>query len=276
MTIHRGGEVALEYDLHEGTGDPTVLIHGSLVDRRTWGAVAGALAHSLPVLAYDRRGYGGSTGPARTDPVRDDARDLAGLLESTEFYPAHLVAHSYGGAVALRLAEERPELVRSVVLHEPPMIRLAAEDPDLSAEARRWAAGGEQIRALLRAGMAESAAREVVNAFSTKGGAWDRLRPEARQAAVAYMGLWSDEFRDLERIERQELASSDLWIPVLVTSGELSPPLVRRIASLLALSLRNATERTIPGTGHAPHLTAPDRYVAIVLAFLLERNVPPT
>src|SRR5208282_5850182 len=128
------------YDV-SGQGDPTVLVHGSLVDRTSWRGVRRGLAQSLTVLAYDRRGHGESTGPVRIHPVRDDASDLAELLESIDLYPAHVIAHSYGGAVALRLAFERPEMVRSLLLHEPPFVGLLEDDPATAPEAERLWAG---------------------------------------------------------------------------------------------------------------------------------------
>lgn len=276
MSFFREGDLELSYDRSGESGDPVALIHGSLVDGSAWYALAPALASSFAVVSYDRRGYGGSRGARRSAAVRDDADDLARLLESIDLFPVHLVAHSYGGAVAFRLAADRPELVRSIAVHEPPMVRLVEHDPELGPEARRWIAGAEQIRALVAAGDSESAAREVVDAFSSRAGAWDRLRPEIRRQALAYIPLWSEEFRDLEAIRSRSIEDDELWIPVLVTTGENSPPIVRGIARELARSMKNATLRSIPDAGHAPHLTAPDRYGAILASFLLERNVPPT
>lgn len=263
------------YDL-SGAGDPTVLVHGSLVDRSSWDRVRPGLAQSLTVLTYDRRGYGESTGAFRTHPVRDDASDLARLLEALDLFPVHVIAHSYGGAVALRLAEDRPEMVRSLVLHEPPFIGLLEDDPVDASEGARVRAGTEAIRAQVSAGRTEEAAREIVNAFSVEEGAWERLRPEVQRAMLLYLDRWSEELEDPEASRPDRGSLSELLIPALLTTGERSPPFVHRVVSHLAGYLRNATVRTLPGASHVPHLTNPDQFIALIHGFLVERNVPTT
>jgi pimeloyl-ACP methyl ester carboxylesterase len=265
----------IRYDL-AGKGDPTVLVHGSLVDRTTWNLVRAGLEPSLAVLAYDRRGHGESTGAVRTHPVRDDATDLAQLLEKIDLYPVHVIAHSYGGAVALRLATERPEMVRSLVLHEPPFVGLLEDDPATAVEAERLRTGTEAIRALIRAGHPEAAARAIVNAFSVEEGAWERLRPEVQRGFVRLVDRWEEELRDPEATRPDRAALAELLIPVLLTTGERSPPFLQRITAQLAESMRNVTLRTIPGVSHAPHLSDPDQFIGLVHGFLVERNVPST
>lgn len=274
MTIVQVGDVNLAYETWGTTGDPVVLIHGSLVDHHAWDAVVGPLSASLQVLVYDRRGYGESSGPPRTRAVRDDSGDLAQLLERTELFPAHLVAHSYAGAVALRLAIDRPELVRSLALHEPPMVGLLEHDPSTAVEARRWKEWIEQRRHEIRSGEVERATREVVNVFSAREGAWDRLRPEVRASAIRWMALWSDEFADPESIEPEPGTVEELLIPVLLTTGQLSPEFVHQISTSLGALLRNSDQRSIPGAGHVPQVTAPDRFLGVLTTFLLERTVP--
>ena len=267
--------VRIHYDL-SGAGDPTVLVHGSLVDGSTWGPVRAGLAQSLAVLVYDRRGHGESTGPIRRRPVRDDAEDLAELLRSIDLYPVHLIAHSYGGAVALRLASDRPEMVRSLALHEPPFVSLLEEDPATAPEAERLRAGTNAILERVRAGDIEAGAREIVNAFSVEEGAWDRLPPEVRTGLVRHVPRWAEELGDPEATRISRAVLSELLIPALVTTGERSPPFLHRISTRLAESLRNATLRTLPGVGHVPHLSDPDQFIASVHSFLVERNVPST
>ncbi|HLM70461.1 MAG: alpha/beta fold hydrolase [Candidatus Lutacidiplasmatales archaeon] len=265
----------IRYDL-SGSGDPTVLVHGSLVDRTSWDAIRPGLAQSLHLLAYDRRGHGESRGPPRSHPVRDDATDLAELLEQLDLYPVHLIAHSYGGAVALRLAVDRPEMVRSVALHEPPFVGLLDDDPATAPEAERLREGTHAIQLLARQGATVAAAREIVNAFSVEEGAWDRLRPEVQQGLLRHIDRWTEEIGDPEATQPDRAVLADLLIPVLLTTGERSPPFLHRITNLLAGRLRNSTVRTIPGVGHAPHVSDPDLFIAVVHGFLVERNVPST
>ena len=91
------GGLELAFERSGGVGDPVVLIHGGWDDSSAWDPVVSGLERSLQVLAYDRRAHGRSTGPRRLRPVRDDASDLARLLQSTELFPAHLVAQAMAG-----------------------------------------------------------------------------------------------------------------------------------------------------------------------------------
>jgi len=270
----RGGELA--YDLAGAGGDPVVLVHGSYVDRHTWDPIVPGLSQALQVLAYDRRGYGQSPARPRPRPVRDDAEDLAGLLGALDHFPAHVIAHSYGGAVALRLATERPEMVRSLAIHEIPFLGLLEDDPTTAPEAERLEAGVAAMRSLIRSGHPESAAEQLVDQFSTEPGAWGRMPAAARAMFVRHADRWAEEYGDPEAIRPDPVALHELLIPVLLTEGSLSPPFLRRITLRLDARLRNSKLQEVPDAGHAPHLTRPDQYVGLLVNFLLERNVPVT
>src|SRR5687767_3969241 len=128
MPIATADGTELYYEV-SGSGDPVVLVHGSWVDHHDWDAAAALLARSCLVLAFDRRGHSRSRRPAPRRSVREAADDLAALPEQLAFAPAHVVASSFGGIIALRLAVTRPDLVRSLALHEPPLFSLVAGDP---------------------------------------------------------------------------------------------------------------------------------------------------
>jgi len=269
----RSAKIAYEV---AGVGDPTVLIHGSLVDRTSWERVRKGLAPSLTVLTYDRRGHGESTGAPREHPVRDDADDLADLLGSLDLFPVHVIAHSYGSAVALRLASDRPEMVRSLSLHEPPFLALLEEDPATEPEAERLETATRAMLERVRSGDREGAVREVVDSLSLEEGAWDRMGRPVQKTMLRNADRWAEEVSDPEAIRPNVEAANDLLIPILLTKGERSPPFLHRITDRLASGLRNVTVRTIPGAGHAPHVSDPDLFIALIHGFLVERSVPFT
>lgn len=270
----RGGELA--YDLTGTGGDPVVLVHGSYVDRHNWDPVVPGLSQAMHVLAYDRRGYGQSPVLPRPNPVRDDAEDLAALLTELDHFPAHVVAHSYGGAVGLRLATDRPEMVRSLSMHEVPFIGLLEDEPTTAPEAERLEAGVVAMRGLIRAGHPELAAEQLVDQFSTEPGAWSRMPSAARAMFVRHADRWAEEYGDPEALRPDVAALRELLIPVLLTEGSLSPPFLRRITQELDRQLRNTKLQEVPDAGHAPHISRPDQYVGLIVSFLLERNVPVT
>jgi pimeloyl-ACP methyl ester carboxylesterase len=121
-----------------GTGDPAVLVHGSLGrGEATWKGQR-PLADAYRLLLVDRRGFGGSPADGQVDFDRD-ADDIAGLLDRD----VHLVGHSYGGVVSLLAAARRREAVRSLTVIEPPALGLARGNPiveEFIARVRRAAA----------------------------------------------------------------------------------------------------------------------------------------
>ncbi len=276
MTIADLGDIRLAYELHGPDGDPTVLVHGSLEDRRSFDRVVPGLSSALRVLTYDRRGYGESLGPLRTRPVHDDAADLSRLLEAVDLYPVHLIAHSYAGAVALRLAVDRPELVRSVALHEPPYFGLLRDDPATRPEGEAFARGLAELRAGVAAGRRREVTRAVVEVFADDAHGWEHLTGPVQAGLTSMIDEWAVELGDplASRPDPAELA--DLLLPVLLTTGARSPAYLGRVVAHLARLLRTAEVETVAGAGHVPQLTAPDAYVGQLVTFLLEREVPTT
>jgi pimeloyl-ACP methyl ester carboxylesterase len=272
----RHGEVRLAHELAGRSGDPVVLVHGGWEDHRGWDRVVPGLAVGLQVLTYDRRGHGESTGPRRPRPVRDDAADLAHLLESTGRFPTHLVAQGYGGAVAFRLVADRPELVRSIVVHEVPILGL----PDVGLPRPGSAAPSVEeltsLRELVSHGTLEAAAREYLARFASPEEQWSRLDEASRRTLLENAGAWADEMGDDEatRPSSEELRS--VTVPVLLTAGGTSPEFAARVQDRLAAELPNATSVHLPEGGHFLHRGDPDLLVGLLGTFLLERNVPTT
>lgn len=255
-----------------GGGDPMVLVHGSWVDRTTFDRLAPLLEPSVALLRYDRRGHGESAPPNGPYDPEQDAADLAHLLEELDLFPAHLVGHSLGGNLALRLALERPELVRGLVLHEPPLFGLLpADSPGL--EAFRIAADG--VAARVADGDRRGAAAQFVEEVAGLPGGWAVLPPSLQELMVAHADRWLAEYSapgtfavDVERLRQFDP-------PVLLTVGGHGDPKYRAIAEELVRALPNAELRTLPGAGHVPQATHAALFAGAILAFTMERSVPP-
>ena len=116
MKAHCNG-VDLYYESHGAAGPSVVLVHGR-GDHHTWDAMVPLLARRCRVTAYDRRGHGLSA-QANVHGMREDAADLAALIEQLGAAPAHVVGNGVGATVVLLLVIERPELFASVAVHEP-------------------------------------------------------------------------------------------------------------------------------------------------------------
>lgn len=98
-----------------GTGPPLVLIHGGLVDSRSW-IKQHELAEKLTLIMPDTRGFGRSEGPLDGLTLADLAGDVAGLLKALDIASAYVLGFSMGGLTAQYLALSRPDLVRGLIL----------------------------------------------------------------------------------------------------------------------------------------------------------------
>ena len=120
----RANGVELHY-IEQGQGEPLILLHGGQGDYRAWQPQMQGLAPRYRVISYSRRYHYPNDNPltASNHSARIDAADLAGLIAELKLGPVHLVGTSFGALTALTLAAERPDLVRSLVLAEPPIHR---------------------------------------------------------------------------------------------------------------------------------------------------------
>src|SRR5437764_15082163 len=111
-----------------GTGTPVVLLHASLGSKSQWSTLIERLSRRFCVVAVDLHGYGDNTSLRTPAPFRlDDEVDLVMDRLDAAVDPRariHLVGHSYGGLVALRLAQRHPHRVASVCVYEPVVMRL--------------------------------------------------------------------------------------------------------------------------------------------------------
>jgi 3-oxoadipate enol-lactonase len=242
-----------------GEGDPIVLIHGFGLDLRMWDAQWPAFAQRHRVIRYDLRGYGDSSLPEGTYSHVDD---LLGLIDFLGAAPVHLVGLSLGGRVALRVAAQRPQAVRSLTLADAALdghvwtddwlqrwrrMTEAAKRGDLNEAKKLWREHVLFAPANAHPGVADSL-RVMVDRYS----GWHLANPDpgtAPQTPVAE-------------------ALAGISIPALVLIGELDLPDFQAIAQRLAGALPQAELHTIAGSGHMSNMEAPQVFNELVLGFL--------
>src|SRR5205823_2734287 len=106
----------------------------------------------------------------------------------------HVIGNSFGAIVVLNLIVERPDLVASAAIHEPPLTRLLEDDQELSVVQNRIGA----VIETLSAGGTEEGARQFVETVAFGRGTWDQLSPAMREAFVFNAPTWLDEMREPE------------------------------------------------------------------------------
>lgn len=269
MTIAAVNGVRLHYETG-GDGELLVLVHGSWVDGRVWDEVVPLLRRSFEVVVYDRRGHSLSSSPPGQGSVLDDVEDLAALIDLLGAGPAHVAGTSLGGSIALRLAAARPEALRSVAVHEPPLFDLL--DPRLLSRAEltelnELRARLASVAARLESGDREGGARLYLERVAKTPGGWAGLDPRQRQALVDNALTYLDQSRDPEalRIELADLAAFDR--PALVTRGDLRPPFFKRMAEMVAAAMPAARSEVVPGTAHDPQVSDPAAYARVIEEF---------
>ncbi|WP_447983917.1 alpha/beta fold hydrolase [Nitrospira sp. Nam74] len=260
--------VQLSYEISGNGKVPLILVHGSWVSRRSWDSVVPGLTQSLRILSYDRRGHSESERPMRQGSVHEDFADLAALIEHAGLAPAWVAGSSFGASIALRLAGDHPALLKGVIGHEPPLFSLLANDPaavPILAEVRKRIG---TVLDRIASGDHAGAAEQFVETVALGPGAWSRLPLKLRQTCIENAPTFFDEANDPEQL------FFDLeWIktfprPVLLTTGDQSPPAYGAVITKLADALPSAEVVTFPGAGHIPHATQPGAYVKTIIGFI--------
>ena len=243
-----------------GSGEPLVLVHGGWGSTARWSLIADDLARSFELIAYDRRGHGKS-GTSEEPPTRvDQEDDLAELIEALDIGPAHVVGSSFGGSIALGLAARRPDLVRSVSAHEPPLVDFAPDDPHVVDVVALI----PELLELIYSGKREQAAQAFAERVAMGPGIWDVMPTEVKEAMVHNADAFAAEQQDT-RWAAADL--SGIACPVLLTKGDQSPAWFAPVIAGVHAALPQASLTTIAGSGHIPHITHPEEYVGLLTRF---------
>jgi pimeloyl-ACP methyl ester carboxylesterase len=240
-----------------------VLVHASGLGLTQWGAVAPRLAAKHRVLAMDLLGCGASDPWPDPDQFDVDAdlalvRAVAQLADA----PVHLVGHSYGGALALRLAAREPALVRSLAVYEPVAFGvLDGRDPEGAAALAQ--ALPDDFLDPAGGGGAEWVGRFVD--FWNGAGTWERLAP-ARKAALCTTGRKS--WLEVCALLRAPDRHFDIRCPTLVMVGTRSPRPAEGVCRVLAEMIPGALHVVLAEAGHMAPIEEPKRFLGILGAHL--------
>jgi esterase len=261
------------YDMafvERGTGAPLLLVHGTLCDYRHWtGQMEPFGAHYRTIAVSLRHCW-----PEKWDGEGDDftvqqhTRDVASFIAALQAGPVHLLGHSRGGHIAFRVAQNDPDLLRSLVLVEPGGVLAADLETGLPAAPPTLALGPLYAKAAerIRRGEIDEGLQATIDVLAGQGG-WDRTPEPARQMlrdnAATLLGQLKEQRAPFARADAEAIKA-----PTLLIAGERSPASFHHILDGLESALRDSRRVVIPNASHSSNVDNPRAFEREVLAFL--------
>lgn len=254
----------------EGAGHPFTLIHGMLLDRRSWDDQFDVFAQQYRVVRYDMQGWGDSAQEKAEAPF-SPRQDLLSLLEYLNINETYLLGLSGGGTLALDFTLEHPDTVDALILVAAGM----SGYPQHMTETIQAFIG--QYYGALQQKDIPSAVEATVR-FWTDG---PRRTPEqvdaqARARITAMSTQHIQRHGDFMAHQQHMLPLeppafnrlAEVKAPTLIVVGDADAPEVLEIADALKQGIAGAKKVVIPGTAHHPNMEKPEQFNRVVLDFL--------
>jgi pimeloyl-ACP methyl ester carboxylesterase len=267
--------------------EPALAVHGLEGSSRNWTDLI-ALLPQLACQAVDLPGFGDS--PPRPDgrySIAALAQTLTALLDRSRRGPVHLIGNSLGGAVCVKVAAARPDLIRTLTLISP-----ALPDARLRLDLVRFPLmsvprlGTRILRQYQNLPAENRVADVITNCYSNPA-----LFPAARFAAevaelsrrdtldyatAALLGSIRTLTAEFFRAGRSSAwhDAARITAPALVIYGSHDRLVDPRNAGRAAHAFRDARIVVLPRTGHVAHMEHPDQVAAEMAAALLAAAEP--
>jgi len=242
-----------------GSGEPVVMIHCSSATRSEWQRLRECLNADFRSVAIDQWGCGqrapwpghlGFNLSGESAPIIELIRGMG--------VPVHLVGHSYGGGVALKIAREQPELIRSLTLIEPSSFHLLeGGDPDDQILLQEVIGVAQAVSGAVSSGNYWSGTGHFVDYWSGEG-TWDAMPHKLQMTLSQTLHKVILDFGAVlnEPASLQDYAT--IACPTLILCGEWARRPSRRIVQMLAGAMPEAYVQEVAGAGHMSPLTHPD------------------
>lgn len=245
-----------------GTGPkPALLLHCALAHSKIWTPLATRLSDRLSMIAPDMPGHGRS---APWDGRSDLHDQVTAIARDCLGDGGHVIGHSFGATVALRLAMEVPDKVHSLSLIEPVLFAAARESDE--AVFQRYLDNSRGFATALEQEDWVSAAADFIDIWGD-GRPWDALTEKERTLFSAQMPF----IRDTEPCVTEDanglLAAGRpeaIRCPTQLIRGAHSEPVIAAIHATLARRIPGAVDTVVAGAGHMVPITHPDAVAALI------------
>lgn len=251
--------VRLAY-FESGAGEPVVFVHGAISDHRYWAAQIPAFEKDHRCLAIDQRYFGSSWAePADSYSLSTHANDLGEFVSAVARRPAHVVATSYGSAVALAWAASHPQDCASLFLNEPALPSIVTQADDL-AVLRRAREDLAAVATALGAGDAALAVSHFCD-WTAFPGAFATMPREVQAVFLDNARTLSLAFAaPPPRLGPNDLSS--IVAPVTFTAGAHTTPFFRVQVEAAHRALPQSRLIGMPNSHHAAPLQNPGAFNA--------------
>jgi pimeloyl-ACP methyl ester carboxylesterase len=262
----RVGELDVFYR-DEGSGPGVLLGHSSTASGGQWRSLITSLSSRYRLIAPDHLGYGRTSAYTGTLPVVENELAILNAFIDILDGCAHLVGHSYGGALAARYAVRAPGKVRSLTLVEPTLFYLLAP-AGKHREHSEIRAVADRVIEYVDAGDPAQAARGFIG-YWTSPGAFESMDERTRAAVLAGMpklrAEWPDAFEE-HGASRDALAGCTM--PIQLIAGSATTPASRAVMAILRAIWPEASYSQVDGAGHMVAVTHAQEVNALIEAFL--------
>ena len=240
--------------------EPALMLHPALAHSGAWTRLAGGLADRVRVVAPDMPGHGLS---GEWDK-RGDFHDQITRIAASFLEPGmHVIGHSFGATVALRLALENPGM-RSLTLIEPVLFAAAKVRAMASFEAHRKMS--RPFANALAVGDQDTAAR-LFSALWGDGRGWEALTQRQKETLIKRIPIVAETNKTLNDDSLGLLAEGRLEaldMPVLLIRGATSQPIMQDIHAALAARIPKVRQVVIEDGGHMVPITHPAEVEAAI------------
>lgn len=247
----------LRRPVNDNAMDNIVALHCSLGSGQQWDPLLEACSGKYHAIAPDLLGYGENSPYHDPAPSRLDA-EAEHLSEKLEMLagPIHLVGHSYGGAVAFKLATSGRYAyrVRSLTLIEPVLPAILLEDDADRPLYELFARECAYICSPLWSGERDLALQRFLT-FWHGSKYWGSVSPNKKAAFLVRANKLAGEYAAVFGEEDMGEAVRRLTVPTLLFSGGASPRYTQQLVKRLASIMQNGRHIHMPAAGHLLPIT---------------------
>jgi non-heme chloroperoxidase len=242
----------------EDSKQPVIIfVHGSLDDYRCWQFQIDYFSKKYRAISYSRRfAYPNKWigDVAQDNTIEANAKDLAELIRKLDLAPAHLVGASYGAFITLYCASKNPELAKTMVLNEPPIMQFLAMSPikeDVELLQRFITRIQRPNQDASKRGDFKKAAQVAIDGIMGMENYFEKLPEEGKQYLMDNAkSLESELESSMSTSFTTEYVKQITTIPTLLVKGELSPKYFLRIVDILSDNIPNSEQIVIPNVSH--------------------------